>query len=222
MKSDESVQDFLSRVSGIVSQMKSYGEKLDDEIVVAKVLRSLTTKFDHVVVAIEESKDLSIFLFDELMGSLQAHEVRMNKSAKKSEEKAFQTKKESYRQNDEDQPEEVTVEEDLMAEVVDVAEGEPMGSSTIHELSVTGATVKSAFKDIDESEKKLVRLGDNKSLMAYDYSILFDDAVCVIEDKKSGQIMASVRMAENMIFLLKVSNIGKKVLVASEQNATNL
>ncbi|KAK3032215.1 hypothetical protein RJ639_036145 [Escallonia herrerae] len=61
MKSVESVQDFFSRVSGIVSQMKSYGEKLDDEIVVAKVLRSLTTKFDHVVAAIEESEDLSIF-----------------------------------------------------------------------------------------------------------------------------------------------------------------
>ncbi|KAK3034952.1 hypothetical protein RJ639_032352 [Escallonia herrerae] len=117
MKSDESVQDFLSRVSDIVSQMKSYGEKLEDEIVVAKVLRSLTTKFDHVVAAIEESKDLSIFSFDELMGSLQAHEARMNWSA---EEKAFQAKEESYRQNDES-TERLTVEEDLVAEVVDVA-----------------------------------------------------------------------------------------------------
>ncbi|KAK3027268.1 hypothetical protein RJ639_041214 [Escallonia herrerae] len=60
MKSNESVQDFLSKVSGIVSQMKSYGKKIKDEIVSAKVLKSLTTKFDHVIVAIEESKDLSI------------------------------------------------------------------------------------------------------------------------------------------------------------------
>ncbi|KAK2975599.1 hypothetical protein RJ640_003036 [Escallonia rubra] len=95
MKSDEYVQDFLFRVSGIVNQIKSYDEKLEDEIVVAKVLRSLTTKFDHVVAAIEESKDLSIFLFDELMGSLQAHEARMNRSAEKCEEKAFQAKEES-------------------------------------------------------------------------------------------------------------------------------
>ncbi|KAK2967442.1 hypothetical protein RJ640_022374 [Escallonia rubra] len=92
--------------------------------------------------------------------------------------------------------------------------------------------VKSTFKDIDESEKKLVRLGDNKPiqvegkgtvvLMACGYSILFDDGVYMIEDKKSGQIMASVHMAENMIFPLEVSNVDKKVLIASERNATNL
>ncbi|XP_028079521.1 uncharacterized protein LOC114281273 [Camellia sinensis] len=61
-------------------------------MVVAKVLRSLTPKFDHVVAAIEESKDLSVFSFDELMGSLQAHETRINRSLKKNDEKAFQVK----------------------------------------------------------------------------------------------------------------------------------
>ncbi|KAK3002315.1 hypothetical protein RJ639_021440 [Escallonia herrerae] len=72
--------------------MRSYEEKISDEAVVAKVLRSLTPKFDHVVVAIEESKDLSIFSFDELMGSLQAHESRINRSLEKNKEKAFQVK----------------------------------------------------------------------------------------------------------------------------------
>ncbi|KAA8524804.1 hypothetical protein F0562_011227 [Nyssa sinensis] len=69
MKSGESIADFLSRV-----------------------LRSLTPKFDHVVAATEESKDLSVFSFDELMGSLQAHETRINRSLEKNEEKAFQVK----------------------------------------------------------------------------------------------------------------------------------
>ncbi|GKG35387.1 hypothetical protein Tco_0440541 [Tanacetum coccineum] len=67
MKGNESVQDYLARVSTIVSQMKSYGEKITDETVVSIVLRSLTPKFDHVVAAIEESKDLSVLSFDELM-----------------------------------------------------------------------------------------------------------------------------------------------------------
>nr|GEU38680.1 DUF4219 domain-containing protein/UBN2 domain-containing protein [Tanacetum cinerariifolium] len=58
---------------------------ISDETVVAKVLRSLTLKFDHVVAAIEESKDLSKFSFDELMGSLQAHEAQINKSNVKDE-----------------------------------------------------------------------------------------------------------------------------------------
>nr|GEV56264.1 hypothetical protein [Tanacetum cinerariifolium] len=63
-----------------------------DEVIVAKVLRSLVPKFDHVVAAIKESKDLSTFSFDELMGSLQAHEVRINWKFAKEEEKVFQSK----------------------------------------------------------------------------------------------------------------------------------
>ena len=81
MKNEESVQNFLSRVSDIVNQIRTFGEQCSDQIVVARVSRSLTSKFDHVVAAIEESKDLSIFSFNELMGSLQAHEARMNRLA---------------------------------------------------------------------------------------------------------------------------------------------
>ncbi|KAL3500572.1 hypothetical protein ACH5RR_039665 [Cinchona calisaya] len=90
MKNNELVQEYSSRVTEIVSQMRSHGQDVTDQLVVAKVLRSLSPKFDHVVVAIEESKDLSVFSFDELMGSLQAHETRINKSLDSSEEKAFQ------------------------------------------------------------------------------------------------------------------------------------
>lgn len=75
--------------------MKLYREDLSDKIIMAKVLRSLTPKFDHVVVAIEESHDLSDYFFDELMSSLQAHEERLNKAQDKGEEKAFQVKKEA-------------------------------------------------------------------------------------------------------------------------------
>lgn len=95
MKGGESVQDFLTRVSTIVNQMRAYGEEVADKTVVAKVLRSLTPKFDHVVTAIEESKDLSIFSFDELMGSLQAHEVRLKRSIETQEAQAFQVQGES-------------------------------------------------------------------------------------------------------------------------------
>ncbi|KAL4377627.1 hypothetical protein GQ457_02G041370 [Hibiscus cannabinus] len=92
MKKDETIQDFLSRVKSIVSQMRNYGEKCSDYIVVTKVLRSLTSRFDHVVAAIEESKDLTQMSFDELMGSLQAHEARINRPEENIEEKAFHVK----------------------------------------------------------------------------------------------------------------------------------
>ena len=89
MKNGESIADFLSRAMAIVSQMRSYGEQVSDETIVAKVLRSLTPKFDHVVADIEESKDLSILCVDELIGSLQAHESRINRSLEKNEERHF-------------------------------------------------------------------------------------------------------------------------------------
>uniref|UniRef100_A0A3Q7GIG9 DUF4219 domain-containing protein n=1 Tax=Solanum lycopersicum TaxID=4081 RepID=A0A3Q7GIG9_SOLLC len=69
MKSNESVQTYLSRVSSLVNQMKSYGEDIFEETFIAKVLKSFTPKFEHIVVAIEESHDLSDYTFDELMSS---------------------------------------------------------------------------------------------------------------------------------------------------------
>ena len=85
MTNGESIADFLSRAMAIVSQMRTYGEKISDETIVAKVLRSLTPKFDHVVAAIEEAKDLSILSVDELMDSLQAHEARINRLSERNE-----------------------------------------------------------------------------------------------------------------------------------------
>ncbi|GKF27862.1 hypothetical protein Tco_0094204, partial [Tanacetum coccineum] len=41
-KSNESVKDFLARVSTVTSHMKSYAEQISNETMVAKVLRSLT------------------------------------------------------------------------------------------------------------------------------------------------------------------------------------
>ncbi|KAL9413633.1 hypothetical protein AB3S75_042172 [Citrus x aurantiifolia] len=84
--------------------MKSDGENVSTETIVSKVLRSLSKRFDHVVAAIEESKDLSNYSFDdELMCSLLAHEDMLNRSVVKTEEKAFPMKGESsYKGKSED------------------------------------------------------------------------------------------------------------------------
>ncbi|XP_048494374.1 uncharacterized protein LOC125494702 [Beta vulgaris subsp. vulgaris] len=96
MEKKESVQEYLSRVSSIVNQMTSFGEVISDSTVVRKVLRSLTNKFSHVVAAIEESKDMSSYGFDELMGSLLAHEDRISRSYEKEEEKDFQVQEKFF------------------------------------------------------------------------------------------------------------------------------
>ena len=64
-------------------------ENNSNETIVFKVLRSLTSIFDHVVATIEESKDMSTYCFDELMSSLLAHGARLSKYHEKVEEKAF-------------------------------------------------------------------------------------------------------------------------------------
>ncbi|KAK5826675.1 hypothetical protein PVK06_021601 [Gossypium arboreum] len=102
IENGESIAYFLSRTRTIVGQLCFYGEQILDELIVAKVLRSLMTKFDHVVAVIEESKDLSVLSIDELMGSFQSHEARINRSAEKSEEQAFQVKETFTNQGDND------------------------------------------------------------------------------------------------------------------------
>ena len=63
-----------------------------DKRIVEKVLRSLSPKFEHIVAAIEESKDLSKLTRHELMSSLEAHEQRMSRFTNQSLEQVFQSK----------------------------------------------------------------------------------------------------------------------------------
>ena len=46
MKETESVKDFNSRVAEIVNQIKSYGDTIQEQKLIEKILRSLPKKFD--------------------------------------------------------------------------------------------------------------------------------------------------------------------------------
>ncbi|KAK8936281.1 hypothetical protein KSP39_PZI013961 [Platanthera zijinensis] len=89
MKENESVRDFVSRLMGIVNQIRSLGDKLKDKKIAPKILRCLPSKFDPIVTTIEETKNLKTLSISELMGSLQAHEERL-KRAPEPLEQAFQ------------------------------------------------------------------------------------------------------------------------------------
>ena len=91
MKDCENVDSFFTHVIGLVTQVRSHGETLEERRIVEKVLRSLPTRFDAIVVAIEETKDLSQFSVDNLNASLISHERRLNRVASSSLEHAFKT-----------------------------------------------------------------------------------------------------------------------------------
>ncbi|KAK2359907.1 hypothetical protein QL285_085235 [Trifolium repens] len=74
----ETVTDFFTKVTRLVNQIKNCGEVITTKAVAAKILRSFAPKFDHLVVAIEEAKDLSTLSKEELLGTLESHEQRMN------------------------------------------------------------------------------------------------------------------------------------------------
>jgi hypothetical protein len=91
MKESESIDQYMTRVTTIVNQLKTYGEDVLDQKVVEKVLITLSKKFDSIVATIEEAKDLSHLFVDELMGSLLSHESRINRNDNSLLENAFKT-----------------------------------------------------------------------------------------------------------------------------------
>jgi hypothetical protein len=68
----------MTRVMGILNQIRLTGEAIPDQHIVEKFLISLTNKFEMVVTTILESKDLSHFSIDELISSLLTQETRLH------------------------------------------------------------------------------------------------------------------------------------------------
>jgi len=78
MKEGESVNEYFAWTLTIANKMKVNGKNKGDVVVVEKILRSLTPKFDYVVCSIKESKDTDTLTIDELQSNLLVHEQRMS------------------------------------------------------------------------------------------------------------------------------------------------
>eukprot|EP00253_Pinus_taeda_P021736 PITA_21736 len=76
MHNDESVANYFLRVDEIVNCMKKLGEEIKEVILVEKVLRSLSPKFDSKVSAMDEKQNLQSITMSQLHGILTAYEMR--------------------------------------------------------------------------------------------------------------------------------------------------
>ena len=77
MKEGESVNSYFGRTLKVAKNMKACGENMKENIITAKILRSMIAKFNYVVCSIEESNNMDIMTIDELQSSLLVHEQRM-------------------------------------------------------------------------------------------------------------------------------------------------
>ena len=76
MHSNESIANYFLHIDDIVNCMRNLGEEIKEVVLVEKVLRSLSTKFDSKVSAIEEKEDLQKITMTQLHGILVAFEMR--------------------------------------------------------------------------------------------------------------------------------------------------
>ena len=74
MKEGESVDAYFARTLIIAKKMKIHGENMQQVVIIEKILRSMTSRFDYVVCSVEESNNLDTLTIDELQSSLLVHE----------------------------------------------------------------------------------------------------------------------------------------------------
>ncbi|KAA3465629.1 Retrovirus-related Pol polyprotein from transposon TNT 1-94 [Gossypium australe] len=138
------MQEFLSRVSGIVNQMRSYGQILSNEIAVIK--------------------DLYTYAFDILMSSLIVHEARISKSHEKFEEKAFQVKDDSSKGRGEFYGRVVAVAEEEANMREEQQKQENFTENVEEECKLIMAYSPIIQYDNNKQDKTKVQLGDNKQM----------------------------------------------------------
>ena len=82
MKEEETITEFNARLCDIANEAFALGEKISEEKLVRKALRSLPKRFAYKVTAIEEAKDVQKMKLEELIGSLRTFEMNLQEGKK--------------------------------------------------------------------------------------------------------------------------------------------
>ncbi|CAJ2656906.1 unnamed protein product [Trifolium pratense] len=99
MDNNESIGSYASKVQALIHTMKSCGEEISEKMIVEKVMRTLTPNFDHVIVAIQEAGKVADMKLEDLVGSLEAHELMINER-KGVQESVEALKAQTFKKND--------------------------------------------------------------------------------------------------------------------------
>ncbi|KAG9444873.1 hypothetical protein H6P81_016213 [Aristolochia fimbriata] len=95
MRDDETILEFEGKITDIANQSANLGDRIPQDQLVKKVLRSLCSKFKMKRIALEESRSLNVMTLDELIGSLKTFEMNGESSnsvrESKKESVALQT-----------------------------------------------------------------------------------------------------------------------------------
>ena len=79
MQKGESITKVQKRFTHIVNHLMGVGKELDKEELYIQVLKCLDRNWQPKVIAISESKDLSIIITAALFGKLREHEIEMQR-----------------------------------------------------------------------------------------------------------------------------------------------
>ena len=87
MEEEQKIAEYISKLINLVNQMKACGEAMTDQQIVEKIMRTISSRSDFIVVAIHESKDVKTLKIEELQSSLEAHELMVSE---RSSERSIQ------------------------------------------------------------------------------------------------------------------------------------
>eukprot|EP00253_Pinus_taeda_P005042 PITA_05042 len=99
MHSNENIANYLLRMDEIVNCMRDLGEEFKEVVLVEKVLRSLSAKFDSKVSSIEEKENLQKITMSQLHGILIAFEMRKEGPSEAAFEASGYMSEEEYEVN---------------------------------------------------------------------------------------------------------------------------
>lgn len=77
MKDPESVDDFVSRVTALVFNIRAHGGEVEEGYVVRKLLQAASPKFSQITLTIVVLCDLESMTVEDLVGRLKAYEMRL-------------------------------------------------------------------------------------------------------------------------------------------------